>query len=46
MVAQEQVWLFWAQIAQGFGALLSVLVALYIAMQVHSYTPGATNSNS
>jgi hypothetical protein len=38
MGQQDQVLLFWAQIAQGFGALLSVLVALYIAMQVHNYT--------
>lgn len=38
MSQQEQLWLFWAQTAQGFGALLSVLVAIYVALQVHNYT--------
>jgi hypothetical protein len=38
MIQQEQVWLFWAQLAQGFGSMLSVLVALYVAMLLHNYS--------
>jgi hypothetical protein len=38
MIQLEQTWLFWAQVAQGFGAMLSVLVALYVALLLHNYT--------
>ncbi len=38
MIQQEQAWLFWAQVAQGFGSMLSVLVALYVALLLHGYT--------